>query len=204
MEFDHIAVAGLTLDEAARHVQSTLGVGLAEGGRHALFGTHNRLLGLEDGLYLEAIAIDTDAPPPDRPRWFDLDRFSGPPRISNWVCRVDDLDAALARLPEGAGRPVEVSRGALRWRMAVPDDGILPFDGTFPALIEWLSGGHPAEMLPRSGCRLRRLVIAHPEPEALQEVLMPLLSDPRIRFETGPVGAFSAVFETPSGRKVLQ
>lgn len=37
------------------------------------FGTHNRCLGMEDGIYLEVIAVDPEAPPPSRPRWFGLD-----------------------------------------------------------------------------------------------------------------------------------
>ena len=36
-------------------------------------GTHNRLLGLGTNVYLEVIAIDTEAAPPARPRWFSLD-----------------------------------------------------------------------------------------------------------------------------------
>ena len=71
MELDHIAVAGACLEAAAAHVEEALGVALQSGGEHQRFGTHNRLLGLADGLYLEAIAIDPCAPDPDRPRWFD-------------------------------------------------------------------------------------------------------------------------------------
>ena len=204
MEFDHFAVAGMSLDAATAHTQDALGVGLVPGGQHALFGTHNRLLGLEDGLYLEAIAIDPDAADPGRARWFDLDRFEGAPRISNWIARVDDLDATLAALPLDIGEPVRVTRGALQWRMAVPGDGILPFDGAFPALIQWECDTHPADMLPVSGCRLRRFTVSHPEAEGLQELLGPRLSDARVRIETGPVSALSAEFDTPSGRRVLQ
>lgn len=40
---------------------------------HPQFGTHNRCLGMEDGIYLEVIAVDPEAPPPSRPRWFGLD-----------------------------------------------------------------------------------------------------------------------------------
>lgn len=204
MRLDHLAVAGQSLEEAVDHVQSALGVALQPGGQHARFGTHNRLLGLEDGLYLEAIAIDPDAPNPDRPRWFDLDSFAGPPRITNWICASDDLTGALRGLPEGAGEPVDLARGDLRWKMAVPASGKLPYAGAFPALIEWTQGGHPATRLPVSGCRLRMLVIAHPDAEALSDMLLPRLSDPRIRFENGPLQAFRAEFDTPSGRRVLQ
>ncbi|KZZ67236.1 VOC family protein, partial [Sulfitobacter sp. HI0129] len=140
LSLDHLAVAGEDLAAARAHAETALDVILQPGGRHDVFGTHNRLLGLADGLYLEAIAADPDAPAPDRARWFDLDRFSGPARLTNWICRCDDLDAALARLPDGFGRPVDLQRGDLRWRMSVPEEGRLPFDNLAPALIQWTGG----------------------------------------------------------------
>ena len=126
MIFDHFAVSGETLDAAVAHVEENLGVKMGPGGQHAHFATHNRLIGLEDGLYLEAIAADPSTPDPAYPRWFDLDSFSGTPRITNWICRVDDLEETLSGLPKGAGTPVSLARGDLRWKMAVPADGKLP------------------------------------------------------------------------------
>ena len=123
MILDHLAVAGETLEEASVHIEQALGVSLQEGGKHDKFGTHNRLLGLRDGLYLEAIAIDPQASKPQRTRWFDLDRFEGEPCLTNWICRVPDIEAALTVFPNGAGQSVELTRGALRWRMALPPNG---------------------------------------------------------------------------------
>lgn len=202
-ELDHLAVAGTTLEEAAAHVEQALGVPMLPGGQHDVFITHNCLLGLEDGLYLEAIAVDPDRPAPERPRWFDLDCFAGPARLTNWICRCDDLDTLLAALPVDAGAPVALSRGDLRWRMAVPADGKLPYDNLFPPLIQWDCDSHPANMLPASGCRLTCLVVAHPEAMALRGLLAPHLSDRRVVFEPGAV-ALSAEFDTPHGRRVLR
>jgi len=200
MELDHLAVAGETLEEAAAHVEAALGLAMQPGGTHPKFGTHNRLMGLGEGLYLEAIAIDPDAPAPDRPRWFDLNRLSGGPHLRNWIARVDDLDAALTRHAE-AGAPLDLARGDLRWRMAVPGDGVLPFDNRFPALIEWQAGGHPADRLPDAGARLERLVVAHPEAQALRAALSEF-TDARVVFEPGPP-ALRAEIATPHGRRVL-
>lgn len=202
LELDHVAVAGSVLEDAVEAVEAALGVAMQPGGQHDVFFTHNRLLGLDDGLYLEAIAVDPDAPKPDRPRWFDLDRFEGPPRLTNWICRSDDLEAELSGLPEGAGQPVSLKRGALRWRMAVPDTGILPFSNMFPALIEWQTDLHPARALQASGCALRRLVVAHPDATELEAALAGCLSDPRLVFEPGEAGLL-AEFDTPHGRRVL-
>ena len=61
---DHIVVAAPDLDSGARHVSSLLGVEPARGGAHPRMGTHNRVLGMAGGMYLEVIAIDPDAAAP--------------------------------------------------------------------------------------------------------------------------------------------
>ncbi|HMB14182.1 MAG TPA: VOC family protein [Roseovarius sp.] len=201
MRLDHLAVAAESLDEGRAVVEAALGLALQPGGRHAHFGTHNLLMGLEHGLYLEVIAVDPEAPAPAWPRWFDLDRFHGAPRLSNWICAVDDLEAAIARSPE-AGVAVDLARGDLRWRMAVTAEGVLPFDNRFPALIEWQAGGHPSARLAVSGARLERLIVAHPEAQALRAELSDL-SDPRVVFEPGAPG-LRAEIATPHGVRVLE
>ncbi|TDK41048.1 VOC family protein [Antarcticimicrobium luteum] len=203
MELDHIAVSGETLEEATEAVEAALGVAMGPGGQHDVFNTHNRLLGLEDGLYLEAIAADPARPAPERPRWFDLDNFSGPARLTNWICRCDDLDVLLAALPVDAGAPVSLTRGDLRWRMAVPATGRLPFDNLFPPLIQWQCDVHPASLLPASGCRLHRLVVSHPDASALRDLLALHLADARLAFEPGDP-ALSAEVDTPHGRRILR
>ncbi|THH35796.1 VOC family protein [Aliishimia ponticola] len=202
IELDHIAIGGETLAEATACVEDALGVPLQPGGEHAVFHTHNTLLGLEDGLYLEAIAANPNAPQPDRPRWFDLDRFSGAARLSNWICRTPNLTDTLADIPMELGAPVDLERGTLRWRMAVPSDGILPFDNTAPALIEWQTDQHPATRLAQQGVRLTRLTVRHPEAAALSATLAGQLKDDRIAFETGSA-ALAAEFDTPHGRRVI-
>ena len=216
IELDHLAVAGETLDAATEHVEAALGVPLQPGGEHVHFGTHNRLLGLEDGLYLEAIAINPAGPKPNLTRWFDLDRFSGAPRLCNWIARTGDLAGEIGRLRVDrvdVGQPVALARGDLRWQMAVPASGVLPFDNLFPALIEWQGDLHPAPMLRPSGCRLARLVIAHPDAAELRALLAPILAptpiptpitaEDRIVIEPG-ASAIQAEFDTPHGRRVLR
>lgn len=200
LRFDHVAVSARTLEEGVAWVKSALGVALAGGGKHPMMATHNRLLGLGD-LYLEVIAIDPEAAPPAHPRWFDLDRFAGAPRLTNWVARTDDIDAALAASPHGAGVPVTLARGDYRWKMAVPANGVLPFDGAFPALIQWLTPLHPTSALPDQGLRLKTLTLTHPQALALRAALP--LTDPRIVIVPGPVKALSATFDTPHGPRTL-
>ncbi len=201
---DHLAISAATLAEGVAWVEALLGVPMEGGGHHPLMATHNRLLGLGD-LYLEVIAIDPDAAPPSRARWFDLDRFGkGRPRLTNWICRCDDLAQALAAAPPGCGDILSLSRGDLHWQMAVPETGRLPFDGAFPALIRWQDAQHPASRLTDHGLRLSRLEIAHPEAAELRRLLVPLLQDSRVTVVAGACPALRATIATPHGPRVLE
>src|SRR4051812_33714278 len=120
-EFDHLVVAARTLEEGEAWVASKLGVAMAPGGKHDAMGTHNRLLSLGQGRFLEVIAIDPAAPQPARPRWFELDtqemkrRIAKAPALVHWVERSDDLEGELARYPEQV-EILSLQRGAFRWR----------------------------------------------------------------------------------------
>jgi hypothetical protein len=46
-DLDHLVVLAATLDEGAAWCEATLGVAPGAGGRHALMGTHNRLLRID-------------------------------------------------------------------------------------------------------------------------------------------------------------
>lgn len=203
LRFDHIAISAKDLAEGVDVVETALGLKLAGGGEHPLMATHNRLLGLGD-LYLEVIAPNPDVPRPLWPRWFDLDNFSGKPRLTNWVACSESLSDVLGLCPPGTGIPLSLQRGDYRWQMAVPADGKLPFDGGFPALIQWQGNLHPARALPESGARLTRLEIAHPRATALQAALAPLFHDPRVVITQGPAKAMRASFDTPHGPRVLE
>ncbi len=198
LKLDHIAIACEDLAAGRAQLETVLGVPLEPGGRHERFGTHNLLLGLWGGLYLELIAIDPAASAPDGPRWFDLDAFRGETRPVAWICAAPSLDAAIANFPVDPGRPNALSRGDLRWRMAVPEDGRLPFDTLFPALIEWQDGAHPASHLPDRGCAMDQLIVRHPQAQALAEMLSDHLDDDRVTFDQG-APALSVTIATPRG-----
>jgi len=200
MELDHLAVTAADLEQGADWVARALGVVPGPGGAHAHYATHNRLLGLGPGLYLEVIAPDPAAPRPAHPRWFGLDR-AGAPRLGNWIVRVPDLAAAVAAAPE-AGVAVPLSRGDLNWTIAVPPDGSLPLDGGYPTLIQWGPGTHPAGRLPDLGLRLLALDILHPRADALRARLH-ALNDPRVSFVPAAAPALRARIATPDGEKLL-
>jgi hypothetical protein len=177
---DHLVVAARTLEEGAAWVEQRLGVATVPGGRHAGMGTHNRLLSLGAGTYLEVIAVDPGGAPAVRPRWFGLDRpevraaLEKSPRLLHWVCRSGDLEAARAVAPEDFGAIMPFERGDYRWRITVPDDGALPMQGELPTLIEWEGARHPCDRLPESACVLKRLTIELPEGAASRTPLIRL------------------------------
>jgi hypothetical protein len=99
-------------------------------------GTHNRLVNLSSDTfpqsYLEIIAIDSEAPPPGRIRWYDLDEealqaaLADGPQLIHWVARSSNLQADLRALSSAGwdgGEAIHVERGELRWQISVRPDG---------------------------------------------------------------------------------
>ena len=158
---DHLVVAARDLDEGEAWLQERLGVRVVPGGKHPTMGTHNRVLSLGPGLYLEVIAVDPEAAAPARPRWFGLDEpatralLAQGPALLHWVERTSDLERAARASPDDV-EILAFSRGPYSWRMALTRDGSLPGGGTRPTWIQW-DGPHPSEALADSGCRLLAL-----------------------------------------------
>lgn len=206
---DHLVIGADTLEQGAQWCERVLGATPAPGGKHLLMGTHNRLLAIASAAfpkaYLEIIAIDPDAPPPSRVRWFGLDepatqaRLRERPRLLHLVARSTRLDAtlaALAALGIDAGQAVAAERGSpnglFRWRIAGRADGRLLFGGALPTLIEW-QGMHPTDHLPASPMALRSLQLGGlPDPVAAALSLQGLPC-------SAQGVALRAAFDTPRG-----
>lgn len=208
-DIDHIAICCSDLETGARAFEDQTGLTLSPGGQHPDFGTHNRLLRLGATQYLELIAIDPNAPAPDRARWFDLDAFEGPAKLTNWIVRAADMGAARARLSQevlqATGAPMALSRGDLRWDLTVPETGRMPYDNCAPALISWGAedGGqirHPTDRLPDAGCHLRKLTISHPQADQMASTYGQIEA---AQFVQGPPG-LTAEIGTPNGRITLR
>lgn len=179
-KLDHLVVAAADLDAGRAYIEDLLGAPTQPGGRHEGVGTHNRLLRLGDDQYLEVIAIDADADPPAGPRWFGLGdpamqaALRTSPRLVTWVARTSSIEAAAARPPYHDMEVRDMARGDLRWRLTVPPDGGLPYEGALPLLIEWQTEPMPPQRLPDSGCALKRLVIQTPSANEIQRALQDL------------------------------
>ena len=206
IRFDHLVIAARDLAEGTAWVEARLGVPMSAGGRHEAMGTHNRLLSLGQGRYLEVIAIDPAAAAPERARWFGLDstdmrlRLAQGPVLATWVVRSEDIVATVAGLAFGKPEILDMTRGGYRWRIGVPSTGVLARAGTSPTAIQWLTD-HPTLALPDSGCRLEKLLLTHPDAPAMLGVLRSAGLDPAEPIEArrdGPEGLVAQI-RTPRG-----
>jgi hypothetical protein len=205
---DHLVVAAATLDEGERYIEARLGVRPVRGGKHVAMGTHNSLAKLGPKIYLEVIAVDPDAPAPQRPRWFGLDsartraELQNGPRLLHWVARTEDLDAARAAYG-AAGEVHTMRRGDFEWRMTIPGDGELPGGGVLPTLIQWKGERHPTDAMPDAGVRIAALGGAHPEPAAIRSVLAALSLADAIKITFAAKPRLAAMLQTSRGPVAL-
>ncbi|HZZ09543.1 MAG TPA: VOC family protein [Paraburkholderia sp.] len=227
LRLDHLVISARTLDEGTQYVADTLGIAPAGGGAHPLMRTHNRLLNLWGGVYLEVIAVDPQAglsaapneSAAPRARLFALDapatqaRLESGPYLSHWVVRVERpkrLETWQTQYPQRIAPVVSMTRGELTWGLTVPDDGAFPSwqgagDGVLPSLIQWDSPRHPSTDLPESGIALKALKGTHPQADVLANQLQWLGAAHLIALQPGEgAPALVAEFETPEGeRKTL-
>jgi len=162
---DHIVFGAYSIDEGVDFIYQKLGVMPEQGGKHPLMGTHNKLLKLGRSIYLEIIAIDPDAPKPNRPRWFGLDDLQrgGRPKLLTWVVRTNDIQQAVKRSGLKHGTIESLQRGVYKWYITVPADGVMPLQGIAPTIVQWKGIQHPAKDLPDSHVSLVNIEAFHPE-----------------------------------------
>jgi hypothetical protein len=208
-EIDHIVIGARTLEEGAAYVEAHLGVRPGVGGRHEGAGTHNLVLGLGPGCYLEVIAPDPDQPDPPHPRPFDLDSPSmrmmleAEPRLVAWVARTPVLDAVVTRLgTHHAGDIRAMRRGKLSWRMAMPPQN-QDMSNLIPALIQWDDGKGAAKRVADSGVRLVALEAEHPELDALRNALAQRGLEQAMRLRRSPHARLLARFARLDGKEAV-
>lgn len=209
-QVDHLVVGAATLEQGATWCAATLGVLPGPGGKHPLMGTHNLLLAIGSEAfprcYLEIIAIDPQAAPPARRRWFDLDdaalraTLAAGPRLIHWVARCGDVAAECSALAEAGVDRGEVlqaerdtPRGLLRWQIAVRPDGRRLFAGALPTLIQW-GDVHPADAMPASGVALSSLAVG----------TLPDAAARRLPAGVSTHEPFAATLATPAGHVRLE
>ena len=177
LELDHIALGTADLQQGVSYLKNILGVEVPQGGKHPLMGTHNHVMRTGIHEFFELIAIDQEAPTPSRTRWFSLDdpntkaHIAERPRALCWVVRTNDIDALVKKSSLDLGEAITVTRGDLKWRLTVPQDGSLGEGGLIPAFIQWPEGMHPAESQQDLGVKIKKIILTHPKPAILQKQL---------------------------------
>ena len=211
---DHLVYGVPELPAGVARLADLLGVTAAPGGSHEGRGSHNALLSLGEGSYLEIIAPDPAQPDPGRPRPFGLDslaaprlitfavhaaRDGGPPPKSGAPERLERWRAFAAARGYVPGPVAAMSRrrpdgSMLGWHLCQQPEP--PFGGAVPFLIDWDAADSPAVSAP-AGCRLLDLEVRSPEPEAVGRALHALGVPVAVRTADRP--GLRATVATPRG-----
>jgi hypothetical protein len=162
VEIDHVIIAVADLEAAAGELERRHGLASVEGGRHAGWGTANRIVPLGDA-YVELITVvdEAEAAGSAFGRWVAAGLDSAPGRPLGWVARTDRLDEVVARLgltPTAGSRPAGDGR-LLRWRLAGVEQAST--EPALPFFVEWGDGtplpGRAEVRHPAGAIRLERL-----------------------------------------------
>ena len=202
MELDHVLIPLADLSGAVSEFEGRYGLVSVEGGRHADWGTANRIVPLGDS-YLELIAVvdPAEASQSALGRWIANARAGRP---LGWAVRTDDLDAVAGRLGlnVGSGSRLTATGDLLSWRSAGIERAMA--EPGLPFFIELAAGsrlpGRVDVEHPAAATGIKELIVAG-EPERLSSWLdsrrLPL-----ILADEGS-GVIGVVLSTRSGEIVV-
>jgi hypothetical protein len=202
---DHLVYAAPDLDEGISLIERVLGVRAVPGGKHTGRGTHNALLSLGGGAYLEIIAPDPEQGGVTMPLPFGLDQDLTP-RLVTWAAQAPDIEERF-EAAKNAGYQGSLARMSrelpdgtvLRWTLTFPPPAL--GDGVAPFLIRWDPGPHPSGTAPM-GCELVSLRGEHPDPGPVRALLAAMRVD--IQVAEAPKAALIATIRCPNGAVELR
>lgn len=205
LRLDHVTIGAADLSQGAAYLHEQLGIDAPAGGQHADMGTHNRVLRVGDGIFLELLAIDPAGTSPHRPRWFGMDdthqrkKLVERPRPVGWVLSTLDVAVAHAASRVDLGEILAMSRGTRSWRITVPTSGMTAFDGCFPSLIQWSEGPPPANGMSFLGPVLEHVILHHPRSNDLRVALDELGAGHLAEVKQGAEPHLAFSFRMPDG-----
>lgn len=196
-QIDHIILGINDLDQGMASFEQLTGVRPVYGGKHP-GGTHNALVSLGDGVYLEIIATQPSATPPDFLAGLNSLRTLTP---VGWA--VSSTDSAEVRRRMGsAGIPLtEPSAGS----RATPAGATLSWESLdlqkkfdeAPFFIVWgAQSPHPSTTSP-TGCKLQHWRIAGPNHGPLEQLRRTL--DLPVEITDAPASSLSLSLACPKG-----
>jgi catechol 2,3-dioxygenase-like lactoylglutathione lyase family enzyme len=171
---DHLLIGASDLDRAVAEFERITGVRPVYGGKHPA-GTHNALVSLGEGLYLELIAVQPGVAPP--PFFGQLPKLEKLTPIG-WAVSVPDAQAARQQLEAVGFRVSELRPGSratpvgstLRWHTFELQDHLTGG----PFFLSWApDSAHPSATSP-SGCQLDSFTVSGPDAESLSRLLSKL------------------------------
>jgi hypothetical protein len=202
MELDHVLIPLADLSRAVSEFEGRYGLVSVEGGRHADWGTANRIVPLGDS-YLELVAVvdPAEASQSAFGQWVANARAGRP---LGWAVRTDNLDAVAGRLglSVGSGSRFTATGEFLRWRIAGVERAMA--EPWLPFFVEWAAGTRLPGRLdvahPAGAAGIERLIIAG-EPKRLSSWLdggrLP------VTLADGGSGVIGVVLSTRSGEIVV-
>ncbi|MGZ8585219.1 MAG: VOC family protein [Actinomycetota bacterium] len=205
LRIDHVGYAVRDLDEAALVWRRDHGLDSLPGGRHAGWGTANRIVPLGD-QYVELISVVD--PAEAATTVFGRSMLARLANGGGWflvVVATDDLDAEAARrgLSISDGRRTRPDGAELSWRSAGFEDPRR--EPWMPFFIQWTVGPelHPGRT--RAGHGVRVDGVCRVEVGGDGSRLRGWLGDGDlpIRAVGGPPGIRAVAFETPDGELVV-
>jgi hypothetical protein len=172
MELDHVLIPLADLSKAVTGFERRYGLVSVEGGRHADWGTANRIVPLGDS-YLELVAVvdPAEASQSAFGRWVANARAGQP---LGWAVRTDDLAAVAGRLGLniGSGSRLTATGDLLSWRSAGIERAMT--EPGLPFFIEWATGsrlpGRVDVEHPVAATGIKQLIVAG-EPKRLSSWL---------------------------------
>jgi len=157
------------------------------GGYHKTEGTKNALVNLNNGAYLELIAIDNNNMQIQGPRWMGVDILTKN-QITRWALQSKNLDAESNILKTydpkmgsiTGGSRLTADNSLLQWELikplSQPEVEIVPF------FLDWSSSKiHPSDTIPKNDCEFIGLFATHPKPSAFSKLFKQLQVDLEIR-----------------------
>ena len=165
MELDHVLFAVSDLDAAARELEARHGLSSVEGGRHAGWGTANRIVPLGDA-YIELITVvhPAEAEASAFGRWVAGGLQAEPSQPLGWVARTEEIDDVAGRLGLDVSPGSRAGRDGriLSWRLAGVDQAAA--EPSLPFFVEWGAGtplpGRTPVSHPAGPVRLTRLELS--------------------------------------------
>ena len=196
-QIDHVMLGINDLERGMDAFEQLTGVRPAYGGKHP-GGTHNALVSLGEGTYLEIIAVQRGVAPPGE--YAGLEQLHKLTPIG-WAVSAKDSAELRNRLTSAGMAVTEPTAGSrttpagttLSWQTFGLENN---FDEA-PFFIVWSSqAAHPSSTSP-AGCKLQRWRVAGPQQKALDQLRRIL--DLRVDVAAAPSTSLHLSLNCPNG-----